>query len=75
MTEHELTIFNRIPKKYRQHITEVQIAKSGNYNDRGVELTDYTLVYDNGDIHTFNNLNFMLWKLREYTYRGYLTDC
>lgn len=46
MTEREIKVFNRIPKKYRQHIVSLSIKESGDFNERGRMLNDYTLLWD-----------------------------
>ena len=74
MNEQEQALLNSIPKKYKQHITTVKIEKSGKYNNSGRELLNYTLFYDNGDVKVFQNKDLMFWKLRQYTYKGYLRD-
>ena len=71
MTEKEIKLLNRIPKKYRVHIATLKISKSGYYNERGRELYYYTLTWDNGDHHTFDNQEYMFFMLREYTLDGY----
>ena len=71
MRAKENKLFNAIPKKYRSHIDRIKIEKSGCYNDRGQELNDYTLFYDNGTEVTFQSINQMLFMLREYSIDGY----
>lgn len=71
MTEKEMYVLKRIPKKYRKHIVKLTITRSGDYNSRGRELNNYTITYDNGDWHRFQNQNYMLWCLREYDEDGY----
>ena len=74
MKENEMRILKRIPKKYREHIVNLSISKSGYFNDRGQELNNYTLIWDNGDEHTFDNQSYMIWYIKEYTENGYLSD-
>ena len=71
MTEREINILRRIPLKYRKHIVDLTISESGCYNDRGRELLDYTITWDNGDEHTFQNIDTMLYMLKEYNVDGY----
>lgn len=71
MTEKEVKVLNRIPKKYRNHIVSLHIEQSGCYNDRGQMLNDYTLMWDNNEEHTFNSQEHMLFMLREYNINGY----
>ena len=68
MTENEIKLLNRISKKYRGHIITLKISKSGYYNERGRELYHYTLTWDNGDCHTFDNQEYMFFMFREYTH-------
>ena len=74
MTEHELKVLKRIPKKYREHIVSLTIEKSGDYNERGQELNNYIILYDNDLEVTFQNQNYMIWHLKEYTNDGYDRD-
>lgn len=74
MTTKEINILNRIPKRYREHIVELTITKSGCFNDIGQELNNYTLTYDNGEEVTFENINYMIWALKEYTVEGYYME-
>ena len=67
MTEKERRILNRIPKKYRKHIINLAISKSGDYNFQGRELLNYTVTYDNGDEHVYQKQSYMLWHIKEYT--------
>lgn len=67
MTEKERRILNRIPKKYRNHIINLVISKSGDCNVQGRELLNYTVTYDNGDEHVYQNQYYMFWHIREYT--------
>ena len=71
MTEKEMKLLNRIPKKYRKHIVSLSIKESGDYNDRGQRLNDYTLLWDNDEEHTFQNQEYMLFMLKEYDVNGY----
>ncbi len=71
MTEREIKVLTRIPKKYKKHIVSLHIEESGNYNDRGQMLNDYTLMWDNNEEHTFNSQEHMLFALREYDINGY----
>lgn len=71
MTEREIKVLNRIPKKYRGHIVSLSITESGCYNDRGQMLDDYTVTWDNNDEHTFNSQAHMLFMLKEYSVNGY----
>lgn len=61
----------RIPKKYREHIVNVDVEDSDDYNDRGQRLKNYIVTWDNGDEHTFQNLEFMLQAIKENTVDGY----
>ena len=74
MTEHELKVLKRIPRKYREHIVSLTITKSGDYNERGQELNNYIILYDNDLEVIFQNQNFMIWHLKEYTDNGYDRD-
>lgn len=67
MTSREQKTLNRIPKKYREHIVSLTISKSGDFNDRGQELWDYTVEWDNGDVHTFQSIEYMLYLIKECT--------
>ena len=71
MTNKEMNILKRIPKKYREHIVSLTISESDDYNDRGQRLNDYTVVWDNDDEHVFQNIEFMLWAVKENTVDGY----
>lgn len=71
MTQKEMNILKRIPKAYREHITELTISKSGCFNDRGQELNDYTVTWDNDDEHTFQNVEMMIYLIKENTVDGY----
>lgn len=57
MTEKEMKLLNRIPKKYRKHIVSLTLKESGDFNDRGQMLNDYTLIWDNDEEHTFKIRN------------------
>ena len=75
MTERELKIFNRIPKRVKRHVVNLSMEKSGNYNDRGQELYRYTVTWDNGEEHEFENQKMMLWLLNYYADDdGYYVD-
>ena len=67
MTAQEIKTLSRIPKKYRTHITGLTIEKSGDFNDKGQELNNYTVEWDNGEEHNFQNISFMIWAIKEYT--------
>lgn len=67
MTEKELKLLKKIPKRYRKHIISLTISKSGEYNKRGQEIHNYRLIYDNEDEHIFENQEYMIWLLKEYT--------
>lgn len=71
MTEREAKLLNRIPKKYRKHIVSLSIKESGYYNNRGQRLNDYTLMWDNDEVHTFNSQEYMFFALRKYDINGY----
>ena len=71
MTNQETKVLNRIPKKYRQHIVSLIIRKSGYYNDRGQELNNYIVTWDNGNECTFDNQAHMIFMIREYNIDGY----
>lgn len=71
MTDREIKILNRIPKKYREHITNLSISETNNYNNRGQMLYDYTITYDNGTEVIFDNQKYMLFMLKEYSVNGY----
>lgn len=71
MTQKEINTLKRIPKAYRQHIVELTISKSGDFNDRGQQLNDYTVVWDNDDEHTFQNIEMMIYLIKEYSIDGY----
>lgn len=61
------SILNRIPKKYKNHIEDVEVSLSDDFNNRGQQLRNYTVIYDNGDEITFQNLEYMLKALKENT--------
>lgn len=61
----------RIPKKYREHIVNIDIEDSDDYNDRGQRLKNYIVTWDNGDEHIFQNLEFMIQAIKENTVDGY----
>lgn len=71
MTDKEKKLFEKIPQKYRKHITNVKIELSDDHNIRGQRLYNYTLIYDNGDEVTFQNQGYMLYMLKEYSANGY----
>ena len=71
MTTKEMNTLKRIPKKYREHIVSLTISESDDYNDRGQRLNDYTVVWDNDDEHTFQNIEYMLYAIKENTVDGY----
>lgn len=71
MTEREMNTLKRIPKVYRQHIVDLTISKSGCFNDRGQELNNYTVTWDNGNEHTFQNIETMIYLIKEYSIDGY----
>ena len=73
MTNKEMNTLKRIPKKYREHIISLTISESDDYNDRGQRLNDYTVVWDNDDEHTFQNIEYMLYAIKENTVNGYYT--
>ena len=73
MTNKEMNTLKRIPKKYREHIISLTISESEDYNDRGQRLNDYTVVWDNDDEHTFQNIEYMLYAIKENTVNGYYT--
>ena len=56
-----------IPKKKREHIVSIEVEDSDDYSDRGRRLKNYTVTWDNGDEHTFQNLNQMIWSIKENT--------
>lgn len=60
-----------IPKKYREHIISIAITKSDYYNHRGQQLNHYTVTWDNGEEHTFDNQKYMISAIRENTVNGY----
>lgn len=60
-----------IPKKYREHIISITVEKSDNYNDRGQQLNRYTVTWDNGEEHHFDNQKYMIWAIKENTVNGY----
>ena len=67
--------FSKIPKKYRQHIVSVEVEDSDDYNSRGQRLKNYTAIWDNGDEHTFQNLDQMIWSIKENTSKdGYYVE-
>ena len=74
MTPRELKTLRRIPKKYREHIVDIGISLTDNYNERGQRLFEYKVTWDNGDIHYFENQDFMIWKIKEYSVDGYICD-
>lgn len=67
----DVDCLKRIPKKYREHIVSVDVEDSDDYNDRGQRLKNYTVTWDNGDEHTFQNLDYMLQAIKENTVDGY----
>ena len=67
MTKKEIEVLRRIPKRFKKHIINLTIRESGDYNSKGRERNNYTVTYDNGDKHTFQNQNYMIWMLKEYT--------
>lgn len=68
MSGKEKRVFDSIPKKYREHIVSVGIDEhSGDFNERGQELVNYTVTWDNGDEHTFQNQAQMKWAIKENT--------
>lgn len=71
MTEQELKVLKRIPKKYRKHIVELEITESLYFDDRGHKIYNYTLTYDNDMKYTFDNQSYMLYMLKEYDVNGY----
>lgn len=71
MTDREIKILNRIPKKYREHIVNLKISKSGCFNEKGQELNDYTVTWDNDDKYTFQNIEMMIYLIKENTINGY----
>ena len=76
MNSKEQAIFNKIPKKYRNHIAGVTVEEhSGDFNDRGQELKNYIVTWDNGDEHTFQSLSMMNYLIKENTSgNGYYVD-
>ena len=68
-----MNTLKRRPKKYREHIISLTISESDDYNDRGQRLNDYTVVWDNDDEHTFQNIEYMLCAIKENTVNGYYT--
>ena len=64
----------RIPKKYREHIQSIEVTDSDDYNDRGQRLKNYTVTWDNGDEHTFQNLEYMIQSIKENTVDGYFVE-
>lgn len=62
---------SRIPKKYKEHIELIEVTDSDDYNDRGQRLKNYTVTWDNGDEQTFQNLEYMIWAIKENTVDGY----
>lgn len=64
----------RIPKKYREHIESIEVSDADDYNSRGQRLKNYTVVWDNGDEHTFQNVEYMLRAIRENTIDGYYIE-
>ena len=67
----EAKVLAQIPKKYKEHIESIDISLSDDYNDRGQQLINYTVTWDNEDEHTFQNLSYMLSALKENTVDGY----
>ena len=61
----ENSILSKIPKRYRTHIEDVEVSLSDDFNNRGQQLRNYTVIYDNGDEFTFQNLEYMLKSLKE----------
>lgn len=68
MTSTEINILKRIPRKSRKHIVNLTITESNDYNERGRRLNNYTVTWDNGDEHTFQNIEWMLYMIKEYTW-------
>lgn len=60
-----------IPKKYREHITSITAEKSNDYNEKGQQLINYTVIWDNGEEHTFQNQKYMITAIKENTVNGY----
>ena len=56
-----------IPKKYRQHIESIEVSDSDDYNSRGQRLKNYTVTWDDGDVHEFQNVEQMIHMIRNYT--------
>lgn len=71
MTTKEINTLKRIPKAYREHIVSLSISKSGCFNEKGKELNDYTVIWDNDDEHTFQNIEMMIYLIKENTVNGY----
>lgn len=64
-----------IPKRYRKHIISVDVEYSEDYNDRGQRLRNYTVTWDNGDEHTFQNVEYMIQSIKENTNdEGYFVE-
>lgn len=74
MTEKETNVLNRVPKIYRKHIVCLEINKSGCFDSRGKELNNYCVTWDNGDVHTFQNIKMMLYMIKEYSINGYYVE-
>lgn len=74
MTTKEMNTLKRIPKAYRTHITDLTITKSGDFNERGQELNNYTVTWDNDDEHRFQNIEMMVYLIKEKTVDGYYVD-
>ena len=63
----EESILKQIPRRCKQHIESIEVSLSDDYNDRGQQLRNYTVTWDNGDEHTFQNLQYMIESIKECT--------
>lgn len=63
----EADYLKRIPKKHKQYIVSIDVSDSDDYNNRGQRLKNYIVTWDNDDEHTFQNVEQMIWTIKEYT--------
>ncbi len=69
MTDREIKVLNRIPKKYRGHIVNLSISETNGFDSKG--RWDYTITYDNDEQFIFGNQSYMFYMLKEYSVGGY----
>lgn len=60
------SIWNRIPKKYRDHILTFDIELSNDYNNRGQRLYNYLVEFDcDPEPHVFQNQDYMIEWMKD----------